>query len=548
VELGVKFSSDRAGSITGLRFYKGTGNTGTHVGSLWSSTGTLLGQATFTNETASGWQQVSFSSPVTITANTTFVASYHAPGGQYAVDANYFALNGVDNAPLHAPSTGSSGGNGLYAYGFSSVFPSNTYNGSNYWVDVVFSASSSGTPTPTATSTSTSIPTVTSTSTPTPLPGTPTATPTPSGCPCTIWPSSATPGNASVNDDNAVELGVKFQADTNGYISGLRFYKGSGNNGTHIGNLWTSSGTLLATASFGGETASGWQQVTLASPVAITAGTTYVASYFAPVGHYAGDLSYFNASFDRPPLHALASGASGGNGVYAYSFSSTYPTNSYNASNYWVDVVFSSTAAATSTPTPTPTSTSTAVPGTPTFTPTPTVTPTATPTPIPGACPCTLWPSTAVPTNPSVAADLNSVEVGVKFRSDVNGHISGLRFYKAGGNSGAHIGSLWSSTGTLLAQATFAGETASGWQQVSFGTPIAITANTTYVASYHAPVGQYAADQSYFNTSTDRAPLHAPDSAGSGGNGVYVYGASTAFPSNTYMASNYWVDVILTTP
>ena len=62
----------------------------------------------------------------------------------------------------------------------------------------------------------------------------------------------------------------------NGYITGIRFYKGSGNTGTHVGHLWTSTGTLLATATFSNETASGWQQVNFATPVAITAGTTYV--------------------------------------------------------------------------------------------------------------------------------------------------------------------------------------------------------------------------------------------------------------------------------
>ena len=40
-------------------------------------------------------------------------------------------------------------------------------------------------------------------------------------------------------------------------------------------------------------------------------------------------------------LHALANGASGGDGVYTYAGASTFPANSFNASNYWVDVVFS---------------------------------------------------------------------------------------------------------------------------------------------------------------------------------------------------------------
>jgi hypothetical protein len=117
VELGVKFRSDTAGYITGIRFYKASANTGTHVGNLWSSTGTLLATATFINETASGWQQVNFSSPVAITASTVYVASFHSTVGHYSYDQNYFASKGMDSIPLHALANGISGFNGVYAYG-----------------------------------------------------------------------------------------------------------------------------------------------------------------------------------------------------------------------------------------------------------------------------------------------------------------------------------------------------------------------------------------------------------------------------------------------
>ena len=140
VELGVKFRSDVAGTITGIRFYKAITNTGTHVGNLWSSTGSLLASGTFSGETASGWQQLNFTTPVAITANTVYVASYHANTGHYSVNQNYFSSAGVDNAPLHALANGVSGGNGVYAYGTSSAFPNSTWNSSNYWVDVVFQA------------------------------------------------------------------------------------------------------------------------------------------------------------------------------------------------------------------------------------------------------------------------------------------------------------------------------------------------------------------------------------------------------------------------
>ena len=141
------------------------------------------------------------------------------------------------------------------------------------------------------------------------------------------------------------------------------------------------------------------------------------------------------------------------------------------------------------------------------------------------------------------SGDGHSIVVGVKFRSEVAGSVTGIRFYKAGTNTGTHLASLWSSTGTLLASATFAGETGSGWQQVNFSTPVSIAANTTYVASYLAPRGHYSDTSSGFASSgVSNPPLTALASPTSP-NGVYVYSAGNAFPSNSFKATNYWVDV-----
>src|SRR5207253_2485981 len=138
--------------------------------------------------------------------------------------------------------------------------------------------------------------------------------------------------NVTVNDPNAVELGVKFQAASAGTITGIRFYKGAQNTGPHTGELWTTSGTLLATATFTNETASGWQQVNFSSPVAITAGTTYVASYHTN-GDYSDDPNLFATALTNGPLTAPANA-----GVFAYGSSSLYPNNSVSNS-YGVDVV-----------------------------------------------------------------------------------------------------------------------------------------------------------------------------------------------------------------
>ena len=130
-------------------------------------------------------------------------------------------------------------------------------------------------------------------------------------CPCSIF-TGLTPPVPDSRDGQSVELGIKFRSDVAGQISGIRYYKASTNTGTHVGSLWTSSGTLLAQANFTGESSSGWQQVSFSSPVAIQPNTTYVAAYFAPNGHYAQTDFAINRPpavgpniLDSPPLHVL---------------------------------------------------------------------------------------------------------------------------------------------------------------------------------------------------------------------------------------------------
>ena len=320
----------------------------------------------------------------------------------------------MNSWPLQALADGGEDGpNGLYLYG-SDSFPTNSYLGSNYWVDVVFTSGGTSTtpavtatsPTPNATGvatntavtatfneamnpatiststftltgpnnasvpgsvTYTDTPSHTATFTPTsPLANSTTYTATivggtdgvkdtsgnamaanytwsfttaaPAAGPYSIWSPSDVPGTPFVSD-SAVEVGVKFTSDVAGTITGIRFYKGVGNTGTHIGHLWSSTGTLLASATFTGETASGWQQVNFATPVAITANTVYVASYHSNKG-YAEDDNYFTTAHSNGPLHALADGTSGPNGVYRYGTGSGFPTTGYLKTNYWVDVVF----------------------------------------------------------------------------------------------------------------------------------------------------------------------------------------------------------------
>lgn len=681
-ELGMKFQASVSGWVAGVRFYKGSGNGGTHTGSLWSSSGTLLATGTFTAETATGWQTLIFPSPVQISANTTYVVSYYESQGHYSVDEDLF-----DSARSVPPLTGlksnfvnvAGGDNGVYNPG-GPGFPTHSYHGWSYTVDVIFDTTqppshpavisstpvtgSSSNPTstdPTATFSEPVVPSSVSfavkdqngaaVSGTTSLDSTNTvATFTPANpftaggsytvtingarddngqsmlapytysfitskafdvagsCPCAIWPDVTPSSFNDVTDQSSgVELGLKFTASNDGSITGIRFYKVPDNTGTHTGTLWSSSGTALATGTFSNESTQGWEELDFSTPVSITAGTTYVASYHTGAWHYADTPNGLSSQVVNGPLTALASG-----GVYAYGTSSTFPANSYNAANYWVDVVYttpsgvfaptvtsvtpaSGSAGNPDSVAPTATFSQAVVPSTvsftlkdsggntvagttsmdsaglvATFTPASSLAPdTAYTATVSGAqtssgaamtgpyswtfttagsqCPCSIWPSSATPSVAS-AGDASSVNLGVEFTPSVNGWISGIRFYKGSGNTGTHIGALWTTSGSLLGQVTFTGESASGWQQATFSAPIPVTAGTTYIASYLAPNGGYSVDSGYFSsTGVTNGPLTAPQSSAvTLGNGLYGYSGSLAFPGNSYNATNYWVDVVFT--
>ncbi|MGH9629118.1 MAG: DUF4082 domain-containing protein, partial [Bryobacteraceae bacterium] len=936
VELGVKFRVDLNGFITGVRFYKGTTNTGSHVGNLWSSAGQLLATATFANETASGWQQVNFSNPVAVTANAVYVASYHTNSGNYAANNGHFATDGVNNSPVHLLQDGVSGGNGVYAYSASSTFPANTYQASNYWVDVVFTTSDGGAPTPlsvmstmpangatgvnstatvnvtfnnalsattvnastfslkdaantlvagsysvsgnTATLTPSNALAASTTYTATVTTGVsdvngsalaanytwsfttgsgtiPTTGPEPAGwftgdihvhrsCggspealsgllnrmapqnlaiisvladmgngevqnPTTDLPlvngqdaSISTPGRivhwdtewhwdatytqyphqalgghivalgltqaqqkweeytypilnwarqqngiagfahmqyldgaipqtltcctpieypvevalgaADFISEDVDDNGSQFSMQPENFIqayyrllnTGFRpgFAAGTDypcNAGRDLGSLltyvqvpagqltyrnWiegikngrtvvsrnghrefldlkvngssspgdeirlTAGGSLpvtvqwTATQNFSGTielvsngvvVASHQASVAPGAPVSWSATVNFpksgwlaarrmgsdghqvhTAAVFviinnAPIRASAADAQFFvqwmdnlltktspsgpwnsffptnlnqaqaryqaaKTIFQQIAVEAAgsatlgvtattpagaATGVNSGTTVSA-TFNNSLDATTINASTFSLrdagNMLVSASYSVSG-------NTATLTPGSPLAASTTyTTTLTTGVKDVNGTAlaanytwsfttsggggtvctsDCTIWPSSAVPGTPDQGPD-NPVELGVKFRSDVNGTITGIRFYKASTNTGTHVGNLWSGTGQLLASATFSNETASSWQQVNFATPVPITANTVYVASYHSNVGHYSQDQNYFaTTGVDNPPLHALRNGESGFNSVYAYGSAGTFPTQTFNASNYWVDV-----
>ncbi|MBX9789234.1 MAG: DUF4082 domain-containing protein [Pirellulales bacterium] len=673
VELGMKFTTTAGGYLTGMRFYKGVQNIGTHVGHLWSSTGTLLATVTFANETPSGWQTALFATPVQLQANTTYVLSYYAPQGRYAVTPSYFSAGGVTNGNLRALGDGENGSNGLFFYG-GSGFPTGTYSSANYWVDPIvaqasvtiapgdgtgnvavgstitatFSAAMSaatinantiqlrdGTGAVVAATVSYNATTRVATLTPTsPLSSGMTYTVAVLGQPGGIadsqgvalgrdvvstfttekvtygpeqalWSSSAVPQMIDSTDGGAVEVGLKFQANVDGFVTGVQFYKAANNTGMHTGSLWTTDGQLLSTVTFTNETASGWQYASFSSPVAVKANTTYVISYYAPFGHYSVTPSGLNSAISSGALTALASTAANPNGVFRYG-KTGFPSSSYSASNYWVSPVFVGKLVDRITPVFGTTDFAADAPITISFTRAMDVASittnsiqlydadlnlmpatvtysaasrTATLTPLnalgsnasytvvvrgrgpgvkdasgnampeevvslftavpPSAAPQSVWTSSATPAIPDTA-DPGAVELGMKFNATANGYITGVRFFKSTMNTGVHVGSLWTADGTRLASVTFTGESASGWQQALFSTPVAIQANTTYVISYYAPNGRFSMDVAGLSGGVSNGALNVQGGADAG---VFQYGGS-AFPTSSYQASNYWVDVV----
>jgi hypothetical protein len=412
------------------------------------------------------------------------------------------------------------------------------------------------------------------------------------GCPCSLFDGEVPDVPASADAD-AVELGTAFTASQDGLVTGVRFYKGPGNGGTHTGSLWTAAGERVRTVTFTDETASGWQTALFATPYPVTGGTTYVVSYLAPQGHYAASARYFDVPHTVGPLTAPA----GANGRYAYG--GGFPTGSWQATNYFVDVTFtlasSNPVSVTATAPPagaqdvstgaTIAATLSKVPDTGTIgmtltgpegpiagessfvtgTRTVTFTPaaalpagaaiqavvsldgvalpggawqfTTSPAPVPGACPCSLWTDTELPDHPSWD-DTAAVQVGTRFTTSVPGTVSAIRFYKGAANTGVHTVRLWGDGGELLATAASTTESASGWQTVRLSTPVDVVPGRVYTAAYHSSTGGYAVSVGALELERVRGPLATPATGG-----AYLYG--DGFPSGQSTAW-YGVDLVFT--
>jgi hypothetical protein len=766
-ELGTVFTSITAGQITGIRFWKGSSEVGTHTGKIWSGAGQLLGSVTFTNETASGWQHQLLPTPLAIQANTPYVVSVNTSNTYFS-----FTHGGLASQVANGDLRSVVGNNGVF--GSTNQFPTGSFDNSNYFRDITFipgiTYSISGTITPgasasgatitlsgaaSATTTADSagnysfnglangnytvtptksgftfspasapvtinnanVPGVNFTAAPTTFSISGTISPAAGGSGTTVTLSGAasasttadtsgnfsfsglangnytvtpskggfsfTPAQRSVTvsganvtgvsftasalggqtlfttqtpvlgndtDGHSEELGTKFTSVTAGQITAIRYWKASSEAGTHIGRIWSSTGQLLASVTFTNETASGWQQQALVTPLSIAANTQYVVSV--------------NSTFFVATLNGLASqvingdlrSVVGNNGVFNNT-PGQFPTSSFQNSNYFRDIVLvagatfgvsgtispaasgsgatvtlSGAGNATTTAdgsgnysftglsngnyavTPTKngfTFSPTSAPATvnnasvtgvnftasaaATFSISGTISPAAsgngatvtlsgaasatttadgsgnynfaglsngsyTVTPSktgftfsPANAPATVNNANVTGVNfaastagqtlfttqtPLVGNDTDGFaeELGMKFTSTVPGQITAIRYWKAANDTGTHTARIWSSTGQLLASATFTNETASGWQQQALATPLTIAASTQYVVSVNSTF--FVLSQNGLASQVANGNLRSV--VGSNG----VFGNAGQFPTSSWENSNYFRDVV----
>ena len=150
------------------------------------------------------------------------------------------------------------------------------------------------------------------------------------------------PVTEAVKNNTPMTLGVKFWSNEAGTISAIRFYRGAVSPEGYVAGLYSASGTLLGEVTLAHESGPvpGWQTAVFAEAVPISANKTYVASYYTPSGQYADTTYGLKTGVAAGPLTATASASVGGNGVYHKG--EGFPKSSSEASNYFVDVEFTS--------------------------------------------------------------------------------------------------------------------------------------------------------------------------------------------------------------
>jgi hypothetical protein len=508
-ELGMKFTVDKTMRLTAVRYYKDAAETGTHVGRLWNAAGTSLGTVTFSGESASGWQQATLSSPITLTANATYTVSVGL-NARFVMTAAGLSSQ-LNNGPLHSVLAS----NGVYGNA-AGTFPSNSWNSSNYFVaPVVGNVTTVNTPSVTSKSPVASATSVDPSTTVTATFGS------------TMDASTITSSSFTLETAGGTAVPATVTYDTGTRIATLTPNATLSSGASYTARLTTAlksdDGTALPAAV-------AWSFST-AAPVAPTVVSTTPASSATGVATTAPVQATFSLAMDASTITSatFALTTSGGASVPAAvtydsvtKVATLTPTGALSISATYTATISTAVKSAAGA--------SLASAKTWSFTT--------------AGCPCSLMAgltpaSTGLDVVDGRGAGTWTYELGTQIQVSSASTLTGIRFYKDAGETGTHVGTVWSTSGTALATVTFTGESASGWQQATFSSPVSLTAGATYTVSVGFNT-RFVMSGAGLGSQLTAGPL----SSVVGGNGVFG-NAAGVFPSNSWNASNYFVDAVV---
>jgi hypothetical protein len=512
-ELGVKIAVDEPSKLTAIRFYKSPGETGTHVGRLWTSGGASLATTTFTNETPSGWQQQNLATPITLKPGRVYVISYNV-NDYYVVTRDQLATS-LHGGPLF---TVADGANGVFA-DEAGQFPVDSWRTSNYFADGVVTSGAAAPATPELTTRS-------------PLHGADglsTSTNVTAGFSVAMDASTITgstfdlrplgggaavPATVTYNESTRIAT-----LDPTGPLAAATTYEARLTTGIHAYDDTPLAGEIT------------WRFTTVDASIPQVTGTSPSAGATA-VTTSTDVRATFSIAMDQTTVNASNVTLAGPSGTVPATVSYTAATRTailtpsapLAASTTYTATVSAAVKASTGAALPSPLSWS--------FTT--------------SACPCRLFDNSQSPERTRPVQDGRagsgpwSYEMGMKIAVSQPAQLTALRFYKSAGEGGTHIGRVWAADGSPIAQVTYTNETSTGWQQQSLATPIQLTPGQVYVVS----VGindVYSVNTSGLASALTSGPLSSVDD---GANGVYGQAAGL-FPTEHWSESNYWIDAVV---
>jgi hypothetical protein len=516
-ELGTKITVTTPVELTSLRFWKDAQETGTHVGRVWSATGTQLASVTYQNEKPSGWQRQALATPLALQAGQTYIISV-------GLNAFYAKTQGglggqMISGPMRSVADAKNGVYGATA----GVFPTNSWASSNYFVDGVVRLPAEPRYGPQVQSVS-------------PLDGATGAPTMPTVTARFVRPLNANSVNAStfklldedgatipatVSYDDAKQAAVltPTAALTTGMpytavlTTGIR-----SDDETAMASTYSWSFTTVPPAP---------PTVTSVSPQDLATNITTTPAV--------------TATFDQAMTASTITGASfklTGPGGQAISATVSYDAATRVATLQPLAPLQASTqyTAQITTGVRSARDVALAAPSTWAFTT--------------SACPCSLFGGAApinrdgnldVANGRPAAGGPYSLEMGVKVRVTSAASMKAVRFYKDANETGTHVGRVWTQDGTLLRTVAFTSETAgAGWQEQALDTPLALVPGQNYVVSVGMNT-RFGMTAGTFWSERVSGPLR---SVADGKNGVYA-DAAGAFPTKFWGASNYWIDAVV---